>query len=288
MRFHIFFATDGSVSARFALAQILALPWRPPVHVTAMTAVEVPHPPFTSLIPAARRAYDTALSALREDAEANAAAVLDAARRALEGRVTSVATRAHRGYADVTIVDAASACRADLVSVGSRGLGPYKGILLGSVSNHVAQHAGSSVLVTKQPPTGRCRLLVALDGSDAEAGVVGWLKALDLSAGAFLHLVRVLRRLEKTSVDEFAAWANSPAALAAAGCASLPPERVRVTADTRYAHEVAEIEDAVHEFRPDLLVVGATAWSPARDEPLSKVSWKLVNQVPCSVVIVRP
>ncbi|MGE5247596.1 MAG: hypothetical protein ACM3L8_04540, partial [Verrucomicrobiota bacterium] len=73
MRFHIFFATDGSVSARFAQAQILALPWRPPVHVTVMTAVEVPHPPFTSLIPAARRAYDTALSALREDAEANAA-----------------------------------------------------------------------------------------------------------------------------------------------------------------------------------------------------------------------
>jgi len=85
MRIHIFFATDGSVSARFAQAQILSLPWRPPAHVSVMTAMEVPHPPFTSLIPPARRAFHAALAVLHQDAEEHATEVLEKARLDLEG-----------------------------------------------------------------------------------------------------------------------------------------------------------------------------------------------------------
>lgn len=287
MTFHIFFATDGSVSARFAQAQILALPWRPPVHVTVMTAVEVPHPPFTSLIPSARRAYDTALSALREDAESNATEVLARVRGALEGHVASVATRMHRGIAGATIVDTARACRADLVVVGSRGLGPYKGILLGSVSNHIAQDAASSVLVVKSAPKRDRRFLLALEGSAEDERVVGWLKALDFSAGARIHMVKVRRHREEIRDDEFMAWGNSPLALEAAGCREAPAEAVQASAEVRCKHEVSEIEDSVHEFQPDLLILGAAAWSSAAGSPLSKVAWKLVNQVPCSTVIVR-
>ena len=73
--------------------------------------------------------------------------VLDKARTDREGRIDSVATRMHLGYAGPTIVDMARACRTDLVTVGSRGLGMYKGFLLGSVSDYVAQHAHCSVLV---------------------------------------------------------------------------------------------------------------------------------------------
>jgi len=55
---HIFFATDGSASARFAQAQILAMPWRAPVHLTVMTVVHVPPPPFTSFVSSAQQAFD--------------------------------------------------------------------------------------------------------------------------------------------------------------------------------------------------------------------------------------
>jgi nucleotide-binding universal stress UspA family protein len=288
MSFHIFFATDGSVSARFAQAQIVLLPWRPPVHVTAMTAMEIPHAPFTSLLPAARRAYDTALSALRDDAESNATEVLAKTRRVLEGRVASVGTRMHTGYAGATIVETARACRADLVAVGSRGLGPYKGILLGSVSNHVAQFAAGSVLVAKTPPKRRARLLVALSGAAGDRETVGWLKCLDLSEGSRIHLLKVRRQREPADDERFTAWTETGGALEAAGCDALPAGVVQATAEVRCGHEVSEIEDAIHEFRPDLLILGATAWAPAPDSPLSNVTWKLVNQAPCSTVIVRP
>jgi nucleotide-binding universal stress UspA family protein len=289
MSLHIFFATDGSIAARFAQAHLLALPWRPPVHVTAMTAMEIPHPPFTSLIPAARRAYDIALNTLRQDAEAGATEVLAATRRALEAHVASIGTRMHPGHAGPTIVDTALACRADLVVVGSRGLGPYKGFLLGSVSIHVALHARCPVLVVKSLPKGQRRFLVALEDSAEDGRVAGWLRSLDLSAGARIHLVKVPGYRKQSSVpDEFTAWGNSPEALEAVGCRGLPAEVVRVTAEVRYGHEVPEILDSIHEFRPELLILGATAWQSTDNSPLSKVTRNLIDEAPCSVLIVRP
>lgn len=289
MSLHIFFATDGSIAARFAQAQILTLPWRTPVHVTVMTAMEVPHPPFTSLIPAARRAYDSALYTLRKDAEAEATELLAGTRRALESHVASIGTRAHPGQAGPTIVETACACRADLVVVGSRGLGPYKGFLLGSVSNHVAQHTRCSVLVAKTPPAGQRRFLVALEGSAEDARVVGWLKTLDLSAGVRIHLVNVHRHREPSPVpDEFTAWGNSPKALEAVGCPGLHPEVVQVTAEVRDGHEVPEILDSIHEFRPELMILGATAWRSKEESPLSKVARNLIDEASCSILIVRP
>lgn len=289
MGLHIFFATDGSCAARFAQAQIVALPWRPPVHVTIMTAMEIPNAPFTSLIPAARRAYESALYTLRQDAEAEATELLAGTRRALEARVASIGTRMHPGLAGPTIVDTACACRAELVVVGSRGLGPYKGFLLGSVSNHVAQHARCSVLVVKSPSKGQQRFLVALEGSEEDGRVVGWLKTLDLSVGARIHLVTVPRhRKHSPAPDEFTAWGNSPKALEAVGCPGLQPDVVQVTAGVRYGHEVPEILDTIHEFRPELLILGATAWQSTGESPLSKVTRNLIDEVSCSTLIVRP
>ncbi len=289
MRFHIFFATDGSFGARFAQAQILSLPWRPPIHVTVMTAMEVPHAPFTSLIPAARRAYDNALYILRQDAEAEATELLAGTRRALEAHVDSIGTRMHPGQAGPTIVDTACACRADLVVAGSRGLGPYKGFLLGSVSNHVAQHTRCSVLVVKSPPKGQRRFLVALEGPAPDGRVVGWLKALDLSAGARIHLLTVRRHREpSTASEEFTAWGNSPMALEAAGCPGAGQDVVPVTAEVRYGHEVPEILDSIHEFRPELLILGATAFQSRDDSPLSKVTRNLIDEASCSILIARP
>lgn len=303
MRTHIFFATDGSVSARFAQAQVLAMPWRPPVHVTAMTAMEVPHPPFTSLIPPARRAFDHALAVLHKDAEVHATEVLDRARLDMERRIPSVATRMHLGYAGPTVVDMARKCRVDLVAVGSRGQGVYKGFLLGSVSDYVAQHAHCPVLIVKTPPKMERRFLLALDGPVDRQRVVGWLAALDLSAGAQIHLLNVCRRRNRNqdpqegiiprgggivTAEEFEAWGNSPDALEALEGRDLPAGVLRVTAEVRYGHQVPEILDAIHEFRPEILLLGARCPQSPDEPSLGKVARKLIDQASCSVLVVRP
>ena len=73
---HILLATDGSETAGLAQQHILALPWPTPVHVTVMTAMEAPHPPFTSLTPEAHGAYTSAVGVLRQNVEGKAADVV--------------------------------------------------------------------------------------------------------------------------------------------------------------------------------------------------------------------
>ena len=48
-----------------------------------------------------------------------------------------------------SIVDVAGDCGADLIVMGSRGLGLVKGVLLGSVSQYVVEHAKCAVMVVK-------------------------------------------------------------------------------------------------------------------------------------------
>jgi len=64
----------------------------------------------------------------------------------------------------------AESARADLVVVGSRGLGGFTGLLVGSVSLQVAEHARRPVVVTRPPvldPGQRFsygRVVVGVDG----------------------------------------------------------------------------------------------------------------------------
>jgi nucleotide-binding universal stress UspA family protein len=281
MGIHIFFATDGSVSARIAMGQIVALPWHPPVLVTVMTAMEVPHPPFTSLLPAAQRRYDAALLVLRHDAEAKAADVLEKARLELEEHVASVATRMHSGPAGPTIVDMARACRADLLVVGSRGLGPYKGFLLGSVSEYVTRHAHCPVLLTKTAPKGELRFLVILNGSARDAKVAGWLNELDLPSSARIHMLKIVRR-RRDAPEDAARVADAPSA---AGIGAQDPE---VTSELRFGQEVTEILGTVKEFRPEVLILGANGGPSSSEPPPGRATRKVIDHVPCSVVVVPP
>jgi len=299
----IYFATDGSVAARWAQAQIATLPWRPPVHVTATTVVELPEPVPPSAVPAVCRTYESALCILRRDAQERATEMLTRVRRRLEAHADSVATRLDAGPPGPAIVDMARACRADLVAVGSRGFGPYKGFLLGSVSRYVAQFAGCPVLVAKAPPDGSGRFLVALDGSPRDRRVLEWLRELDLSRGARIHLAMIMPHQESldgpgagfpraegewSAPEDFLAWAASAEAPEVLGCQDLPRGAVRVTAEYRHGHGAREILDLGRSFGPQLLILGAKAWGSRAGSTLGQAAARLIEQACCSIVIVRP
>jgi len=299
---HIFLATDGSPSARLAQEHILALPWAAPVHVTVMMALDIPHPRFTSLTPMARRAYGAASAAFRQEAEAQAREVLAQGRCALEPHVDSVATRMQEGSPGALIVETARACRADLVGVGSRGLGALKGFLLGSVSKHVVYHAHCSVLLAKCPPGRAGRFLLALDGSARSLAALRWLTDLCLPPEAWIHVISVLefpkapsngptleRRGPKKAVLGAGLEAHRAAAEGLVGEASrqLAAQGVRVTATVRRGRVASEVLAAAREFGPDLLILGAKGQHSPPDLPLGTVARKIVDRAPCSTLIVR-
>lgn len=53
------------------------------------------------------------------------------------------------GSAAKVLIEAAAEREADLLVVGTRGLGGFGGLLLGSVSQHVAVHAGCTVVIVR-------------------------------------------------------------------------------------------------------------------------------------------
>lgn len=85
------------------------------------------------------------------DWPSNAQTVLDlAVEEALGAEAADVSRTTIEGHPAKALIDAAKG--AALLVVGSRGYGGFTGMLLGSVSEHVAAHASCPVLVVRHTP----------------------------------------------------------------------------------------------------------------------------------------
>ncbi|HXV29562.1 MAG TPA: universal stress protein, partial [Sinorhizobium sp.] len=73
----------------------------------------------------------------------------DAAEHARGIGVANVDKRVEPGDYAETILAVAEEVGADMIVVGNRGLGPLRGMLVGSVSQKVVQHANCSVMVVR-------------------------------------------------------------------------------------------------------------------------------------------
>lgn len=83
--------------------------------------------------------------------EAASQSVLDAAVEAAGQHAgLRVIPKLVRGDAVATLLEVAEG--ADLLVVGSRGRGGFRGLLLGSVSQHCAHHAPCPVVIVRPPP----------------------------------------------------------------------------------------------------------------------------------------
>ena len=96
-----------------------------------------------------------------------------AAERVGESPGLTVKHRAAHGGASSVLLDATD--DAKLLVVGSRGLGGFRRLLLGSTSSQCATHAvAPTVVVPHEPPVGPERLVVAIDGSDNSYAAANW------------------------------------------------------------------------------------------------------------------
>jgi nucleotide-binding universal stress UspA family protein len=146
----ILLATDGSREAQLAFASAADLSEKTG---SELHVVYVGHMPLVSYeSPGATTLDPDLLGRMQEDAEEEARTKLDEqAQRVREesgGEVAEI--HARLGRPDAEIVGLADELGAGLIVLGSRGLGPLRRALMGSVSDSVVRHAHCPVLVVRE------------------------------------------------------------------------------------------------------------------------------------------
>ena len=147
----ILLAVDGSVCSDAAAQELAKRPWPPQSEVKVITAVEIPAPVGMEPWAVSPDYFENVERSVRQAGQA----VLDSALLKLQtitDKTLKISSEIIQGSPAQVIVDEAESWGADLVIMGSRGLGIWNRLLLGSVSNAVVHHAKCSVEVVRTPP----------------------------------------------------------------------------------------------------------------------------------------
>ena len=137
----IIVGVDGSQGAHRALEWAMKEAAARQAPLTVMTVHEVPVDGWTGHV-LILEVDETALRKARQAAEE---AVAKAAAQLGDSQPASVIVRPVNGFAAQELIEASR--DADLLVVGSRGLGGFARLMLGSISDKVAHHAHCPVVV---------------------------------------------------------------------------------------------------------------------------------------------
>lgn len=147
----IILAVDGSVYSDAAVEEIVKRPWPPESEIKVITAVEIPVlmggvTPW-GISPVYFEQMEISVRGAAQDAINRAMSKLSA----IKGKTLKISTEIIQGSPREVIVDEAEKWNADLIVMGSRGLGAWNRLLLGSVSSGVVHHANCSVEIVRRP-----------------------------------------------------------------------------------------------------------------------------------------
>jgi nucleotide-binding universal stress UspA family protein len=190
----ILLATDGSPEAERALGTAVMLSEKlgAGLHLVSVEPMPDPHS-----WPEARMMSPELRGDIRERAE-------DAARKTLEGQAEKIremdvevsGVHAVAGRPDAEIVHVAEEIGAGLVVLGSRGLGPVRRAVMGSVSLSVVHHSHCSVLVVREDGGLPGPILLAVDGSEQARVAAEAAAEISGSTGSGLHVLFVMPTAE--------------------------------------------------------------------------------------------
>lgn len=183
MRF--LFATDGSRGAEIALDFLGALPLSYADHVVVLTV-----PTYSFVGTGGVGAQSTGV--LVGHGESAARTVAERARARFTARGVGAAVDTAPGPVAEAIEAAALRNAAELIVIGSRGLGAFAGTVLGSIARQLARHASLPLLVVRERREAPRRIILAVDGSAESASAVALLSRMPLPAPAQVTLVRVV------------------------------------------------------------------------------------------------
>ncbi|HEU4701071.1 MAG TPA: universal stress protein [Conexibacter sp.] len=215
----------------------------------------------------------------------------DLASYAAEG--AAVECEVVRGSPAGALVDEARSRGADLLLVGSTGVGALRAAFLGSVSSQVVEHAPCPVLVFRegQPasPAHVQAIVVGVDGSPSSQEALAWARTLAPPLGA--RLVLVSAYASGVALDLPLGGAREDLRDHAVGLLRAARERA--------GEQVAAVEEAVEggareqlaaaceRHGPALLAVGSRGLGGFAGLLLGSTSRWLLNHAPCPVLVAR-
>ena len=170
---------------------------------------------------------------------------------------------------------------ADLVVVGSRGLGPLRQVFLGSVANGLLHQAKTNVLVARTPPRPP-RILVAVDGSHASYRATAYALRHASATGASVVVQHVLDVPE--DVEELPRRGLLSDVVERLRLPAAPP-RIRYVLDAGAPAE--RIVARAEEESCGLVAVGSRGLGVMQGALLGSVSGRVVATTRASVLVVR-
>ncbi len=287
-------AIDGSTFAAQARDLVASLSWPNDTEVTLVTAYQIPAAMVAGWSSGGRWPEEADV-ALHGQAAASQTALaqpliergLKVTRRIIEGRPADV------------ILEIAEETEADLIVLGSRGLGRIGSMLLGSVSAEVAANARRSVLVTRGAAV--TRLLVATDGeATSEAiprqlarwGVFRNVPAVVVSVSpsntpVFDLLVALYTFGDQPTGQEAQELRELHAGYARTMAAALSGTGIPAQVRVRTGDAAHEITSAIREEHADLVVAGSHSLRGLDRWLLGSVARNVLTHADASVLIVR-
>lgn len=219
-------------------------------------------------------------------------AKLSADRILSEALLTDVAVELHEGPTVPVLIEASSG--AALLVVGSRGYGQMAGVLIGSVSQHVARHADCPVVVARPSHLqGPGRIVVGVDGSGgSDAAVIFACRRAEFTGEAVVlvhgwHDARATgttRREIPTSYMQRIAEEERQLAEAVSGVRADYPD-VHVETEAVPVAAWRALADA--SANASLVVVGSRGRGAFTGMLLGSVSQQVMQHAQCPVAIVR-
>jgi nucleotide-binding universal stress UspA family protein len=146
----ILLAVDGSACSDAAVEAFARRPWPPESEVKVITAAEIPMPVGMEPWVVSPDYFEELEKSVRRVAQA----IIDSALlklKTITDKTLKMSSEIIQGPARQVIVDEAESWGADLIVMGSRGLGAWNRLLLGSVSSAVVHHAKCSVEIVRKP-----------------------------------------------------------------------------------------------------------------------------------------
>lgn len=283
---------DGSDASRTALELVGGTTWPTGTQVRLVGAYELatnwtgltPLPTETAADEEAERAFFDRIQTLSEPLRRSGCAT-----------ETVVA----RGRPADILLGEADDLRADLLVVGSRGLGVAASALVGSVSAALVDHASCPVLVARGPAV--TRILVATDGSRSAEAIPAVLLAWKVFRDAPIDVLSVAPPL--TGRIGAALLSELPIVDQRPSDAVHEVDRHRLMADEmaarleaggwhaagalRYGDPPRQIEAAAAEWGADLIVTGSRGLSGLRRLLVGSVAHHVLLHSRCSVLVMR-